>query len=112
MSALATARDVILYFADYEHCHEFMASLRWPDRTVTCPMCGAEKVTYLARNRVWKCYANHPRPRFSLKTGTIFEGSCCTASASHCNTGLQYEYWRMDACHGGRVSTAHRRTAV
>jgi transposase-like protein len=75
MSALATAGDVILYFADYEHCHEFMVSLRWSDRKVKCPMCGAEKVTYLARNRVWKCYANHPRPRFSLKTGTIFEDS-------------------------------------
>jgi len=71
----ATLRDAILYFADYEHCHEFMVSLRWPDGKVACPECGSEKVCYLAKNRVWKCYATHPKPRFSLKTGTIFEDS-------------------------------------
>jgi transposase-like protein len=32
-------------------------------------------VTWLASARVWKCYGNHPQPRFSLKTGTIFEDS-------------------------------------
>ena len=67
--------DAILYFADYQHCHDFMVSLRWPDGKVTCPICGAEKVCYLAKNRVWKCYQPHARPRFTLKTGTIFEDS-------------------------------------
>lgn len=52
-----------------------MVSLRWPNGTVKCPECGSEKVCYLAKNRVWKCYATHPKPRFSLKTGTIFEDS-------------------------------------
>jgi hypothetical protein len=33
------------------------------------------KVAYLAKPRVWKCYATHSRPSFSLKTGTIFEDS-------------------------------------
>ncbi len=33
------------------------------------------KVTYLEKTRVWKCYGGHPRPTFSLKTGTIFEDS-------------------------------------
>jgi transposase-like protein len=75
MSANATLRDAILYFADYEHCHDFMVSLRWPDGKVKCPVCGSEKVCYLAKNRVWKCYATHPKPRFTLKTGTIFEDS-------------------------------------
>ena len=32
-------------------------------------------VTYLENARVWKCYGNHPRPKFSLKVGTIFEDS-------------------------------------
>jgi transposase-like protein len=32
-------------------------------------------VTYLAKNRVWKCYTGHSRPKFSLKTGTVFEDS-------------------------------------
>jgi len=52
-----------------------MMKLRWADGVVKCPHCGAEKVTYLAKNRVWKCYGNHPKPKFSLKTGTIFEDS-------------------------------------
>ena len=67
--------DAILYFADYQHCHNFMVGLRWPDGKVKCPECAAEKVCYLAKNRVWKCYATHPKPRFTLKTGTIFEDS-------------------------------------
>jgi transposase-like protein len=75
MSAQGTLRDAILYFADFEHCRQFMIDLRWPDGKVKCPICGAEKVTYLAKPRVWKCYASHPKPHFSLKTGTIFEDS-------------------------------------
>jgi len=49
--------------------------LRWPDGVVSCPRCGSEKLTYLAKTRVWKCYAGHASPTFSLKTGTIFEDS-------------------------------------
>ena len=75
MSDHATLRDAILYFADFEHCKDFMVQLRWPDGVIKCPECGSEKVTWLAKPRVWKCYANHPKPRFSLKTGTIFEDS-------------------------------------
>jgi hypothetical protein len=75
VSVHATLRDAIVYFADYEHCHEVMVKLRWPDGNVKCPVCVAENVTYLARSRVWKCYANHMKPHFSLKTVTIFEDS-------------------------------------
>jgi len=71
----ASLMDAILYFADYGHCRDFMVDLRWPDGKVKCPVCGAEKVTYLAKQRVWKCYQPHQKPRFSLKTGTIFEDS-------------------------------------
>jgi transposase-like protein len=71
----ATLRDAILYFADFEHCRQFMVELRWPDGVVKCPECGSDKICYLTKNRVWKCYATHPKPRFSLKTGTIFEDS-------------------------------------
>jgi transposase-like protein len=52
-----------------------MVELRWPDGKIACPRCGAEKVSYLANTRVWKCYAKHPKPTFTLKTGTIFEDS-------------------------------------
>ncbi|HUI77434.1 MAG TPA: IS1595 family transposase [Bryobacteraceae bacterium] len=75
MESKATLRDAILYFADYDHCHQFMVDLRWPNGKIKCPQCGSEKVCYLAKNRVWKCYATHPKPRFTLKTGTIFEDS-------------------------------------
>ena len=40
-----------------------------------CPRCGAEKVTWLEKPRVWKCYAKHEKPTFTLKTATIFEDS-------------------------------------
>src|SRR3954454_21761002 len=70
-----TLRGAILWFADFERCREFMVELRWPNGVVKCPHCGSEKVTYLAKARVWKCYAKHERPTFSLKTGTIFEDS-------------------------------------
>jgi transposase-like protein len=50
-------------------------AIRWPDGAVKCPTCGSEKVTYLAKARVWKCYGKHPKAKFSLKVGTIFEDS-------------------------------------
>ena len=70
-----TLRDAIIWFADFEHCRQFMIELRWADGVIKCPYCGAEKVTYLAKQCVWKCYTGHDRPTFSLKTGTIFEDS-------------------------------------
>jgi transposase-like protein len=75
MESKATLRDAILYFSNFENCLRFMTELRWPGGKVQCPVCGAENVTFLAKRRVWKCYANHPKPTFSLKTGTIFEDS-------------------------------------
>jgi transposase-like protein len=70
-----TLRDAIIWFADFEHCRQFMMELRWPDGVVKCPQCGSERLSWLAKQRVWKCYTGHQRPTFSLKTGTIFEDS-------------------------------------
>jgi transposase-like protein len=70
-----TLRDAMICFADFEHCRQFMIELRWPDGVVKCPRCGSDNVTYLEKARVWKCYAKHPSPTFTLKTGTIFEDS-------------------------------------
>jgi transposase-like protein len=75
MAAPKTLQQAILHFADYENCRQAMMKYRWPDGKVACPHCGSEKVTCLANARVWKCYADHAKPRFSLKTGTIFEDS-------------------------------------
>src|SRR5207253_3646274 len=70
-----TLHQAIIHFSNFENCKALMVALRWPDGVVKCPECGSSKVTYLAKNRVWKCYTGHSKPRFSLKTGTIFEDS-------------------------------------
>jgi transposase-like protein len=75
MENIKTLQQAIVHFSEYENCHALMVILRWPDGEITCPYCGSTKLTYLAKNRVWKCYSGHSRPKFSLKTGTIFEDS-------------------------------------
>src|ERR1700704_3716793 len=75
MEAIKTLQEAIQFFCDFENCKNFMVALRWADGKVKCPTCGSDHVTFLEKARVWKCYAKHPRPRFSLKTGTIFEDS-------------------------------------
>src|SRR5580658_10496208 len=103
METPKTLRDAIIWFADFEHCRDFMVQLRWPDGNVKCPRCGAEKVTFLEKQRVWKCYAKHERPTFSLKTGTIFEDSpiplekwlCAAWLLINCKNGISsYEIHR------------------
>ena len=68
-------RDAIVWFDDFDHCRDFMIELRWPDGKVKCPRCDSEKVFWIAKERVWKCYGKHDHVKFSLKTGTIFEDS-------------------------------------
>jgi transposase-like protein len=70
-----TLQQAILFFSEYANCHKAVMAIRWPDGTVKCPTCGSENVTYLENARVWKCYAKHPKAKFSLKVGTIFEDS-------------------------------------
>lgn len=70
-----TLQEAIVYFADYANCHKAMIALRWPGGTVACPRCGSTEVTYLQNARLWKCYEKHPKAKFSLKVGTIFEDS-------------------------------------
>jgi transposase-like protein len=75
MDAPRTLQQAILYFSDYQHCHNALVAVRWPDGVVKCPRCGSDKVTYLAAAKLWKCYGDHPRAKFSLKVGTVFEDS-------------------------------------
>src|SRR2546422_1484385 len=70
-----TLREAILFFADYENCRKAVEAIRWPDGVIRCPTCGSDNVSYLANQRRWKCYENHPRKQFSLKVGTLFEDS-------------------------------------
>lgn len=77
MGAPKTLQQAITFYADPENCRQFMVELRWPDGKPTCPVCGSENVAYLPNARVYKCYEKpaHPRQKFSLKVGTIFEDS-------------------------------------
>ena len=70
-----TLQEAIIYFADFESCRRFVIDLRWSDGKVRCPYCASEKVSYLEKARLYKCYGDHPKPKFSLKVGTIMEDS-------------------------------------
>ena len=70
-----TLQQAILYFSHHENCREFMTELRWPDGVVRCPQCASDNVKYLPNARLFKCFEKHPRQKFSLKVGTIFEDS-------------------------------------
>jgi transposase-like protein len=75
MESPRTLQEAIQYFSDYENCRQFMIAVRWPDGVVRCSTCDSEKVTYLQKARLYKCYGKHERPKFSLKVGTVFEDS-------------------------------------
>src|SRR5690348_14724578 len=70
-----TLQQTIVHFSDFENCRQFMIALRWSDGIVRCPSCGSDKLTYLAKARLYRCYGDHPKQKFSLKVGTIFEDS-------------------------------------
>jgi transposase-like protein len=75
METPKTLQQAVIHFSKTENCNAFMIAMRWPDGQVRCPTCGAEKVSYLAKAKLFKCYEKHPRAKFSLKVGTIFEDS-------------------------------------
>jgi transposase-like protein len=75
METPKTLQQAFIHFSKPENCNAFMIAMRWPDGQVICPTCGAEKVTYLQKANLFKCYAKHSRQKFSLKVGTIFEDS-------------------------------------
>jgi len=74
-TAPKTLREAIIFFADYANCRKAVEAIRWPSGVVSCPICGEATVTYLEKQRRYKCYGKHPRAQFSLKVGTIFEDS-------------------------------------
>lgn len=68
-----TLLEAIKYFADADRALNFVASIRWPDSKVTCPVCNTANVGFLATRRLWKCRVCSKQ--FSVKVGTIFEDS-------------------------------------
>jgi hypothetical protein len=75
MDAIKTLAQAIQHFADAENCRKFMVAVRWTDGVVRCPYCGSSKVTYLVKAKVYRCYGDHPKQKFSLKIGTALEDS-------------------------------------
>jgi len=75
METPKTLQAAIQFFSDYDNCRQFMISVRWLDAKVRCPYCDSEKVTYLAKAKLYRCYGDHPKQKFSLKVGTVFEDS-------------------------------------
>lgn len=76
MEAPKTLQEAIQFFSDYENCRQFMIAIRWPeDGKVRCPHCDSDKVTYLEKARVYRCYGDHKKQKFSLKVGTVMEDS-------------------------------------
>lgn len=103
MEAIKTLSQAIQYFADSENCRKVMVEMRWLDGVPRCPYCGSEKVTWLAKAKVYRCYGNHPKQKFSLKVGTVFEDSAigldkwlpATWLLSNCKNGISsYELSR------------------
>jgi transposase-like protein len=75
MESPKTLLEAVQYFSDAENCRKFMIAVRWSDGIVKCPHCGSEKVTYLENAKVYRCYGDHKKQKFSLKVGTVFEDS-------------------------------------
>lgn len=69
-----TLQEAIIYFANPDNCREYLIARRWPEG-VTCPRCGGLNVVFSPKHNRWQCSSHHARRQFTLKTGTIFEGS-------------------------------------
>jgi transposase-like protein len=74
MKGPKTLQEAVIYFADQDHCIEYMVAHRWP-KGVICPTCGRKDVTWLPTQRKWQCKSAHAKRQFSAKVGTIFEDS-------------------------------------
>lgn len=69
-----TLLEAVKYFALPENCLSYLVGRRWP-KGVTCPTCGSKGVYFDKTRQGWICKSKHPKRKFSLKTGTIFEDS-------------------------------------
>lgn len=74
MKAPKTLLEAVAFFADKTNCREYLVARRWP-KGVTCPTCGSEAVYFDNGRNGWECKTRHPKRKFTLKAGTIFEDS-------------------------------------
>lgn len=69
-----TLVEAVRYFAVPENCLSYLVATRWPGG-VSCPHCHSQGVYFDKTRMGWICKSQHPKRKFSLKTGTIFEDS-------------------------------------
>jgi transposase-like protein len=74
MDTPRTLIEAVKFFSEPDNCLEYLVARRWPNG-VTCPTCGSEGVYFDKSRMGWICKSKHPKRKFSLKTGTIFEDS-------------------------------------
>src|SRR5438094_279079 len=68
-----TLMQAVKAFSDPQAAFDFIQDLRWPDGIVTCPFCDCNQTSFLSTRKSWQCKACNKQ--FSIKTGTIFQGS-------------------------------------
>ena len=98
-----TLQEAFIYFADEDNALDYLRSHRWPNGNAICPTCGSDDVRYIATRKLWECKTKHPKKQFSIKVGTIFEGSpiklskwmCAVWMLTNCKNGVSsYEVHR------------------
>lgn len=70
-----TLQQAIKYFSDEDICIDFIASMRWQDGVAVCPICKGKETSFLSTRKIWKCKNKTCKKQFSVKQGTILEGS-------------------------------------
>lgn len=69
-----TLQEAIKHFSSDEMlCIEFFASMRWENGIAVCQNCKSVETSFLSTRKVWKC--KDCKKQFSVKVGTILEGS-------------------------------------
>ena len=63
------------WFSSPENCVRLIASRRWKDSEILCPVCGLPGPRFLTTRALWECKADHPKKQFSVRAGTLFEES-------------------------------------
>jgi transposase-like protein len=69
-----TMLEAVEYFSNLDDCRRYLAARRWPNG-IRCPVCGSISLYVDSSRNGWECKTRHPRRKFSLKTGTIFQDS-------------------------------------
>lgn len=80
LKAPCILQEAIVYFSDPERCFQYACKIRWPDGYITCPRCNSDRhypIKSMTKKgevrRLWLCRGCNKQ--FSVKVGTIFEGS-------------------------------------